>query len=139
MAPVVRKRRKNTTIAKYKRFFAVKAYQAKRSPKRAREWLRLTFVTPWLLAWKWIRGDWKVLLPTFIGVLIAVSASVWGFYLAAAIAGLDTDTGKWLLGIGSAVWTWWLIGPASPFLGICLGLTAGIYAIIKKIKGRKKK
>lgn len=134
--------RKNRTIEVYKAFFAWKKAEIKAERHKGhRFWAyaRLAIITPWCLVLRWLKKDWKVLVPIFSAVVVAASSSVWGFYLAAAILGWETDAAKWCIGVGSAVWTWWLIGPASPFLAICLAATAAIYAVVKRIRGRNRK
>ena len=98
----------------------------------------------WKLVWYyfkkpfvWIKDnikDWRTFL--IFGIVCAVvSCEVWIPYLLGFIT-WGTDFSKWCFGIASACWLFWL-GPFTPFLPICIGLTAGIKAVINKIKNKK--
>ena len=132
-------KRRSKTLEIYKAFFSYKGAVIKAMPKGSKRFwarMRLIFVTPWCLVLRWLRRNPSAIV-VFLIVLALVSSSVWGFYIGAAMVGFDSDAGKWMIGIGSAVWAWWLVGPASPFIGICLALTVAIEAIFKKIKSRR--
>ena len=104
----------------------------------------------WKRFWKWV---WYLMSFPFVwlfynirdwrsAVCIAVSftlwsASVWGFYLAAAICGwTSTDAGKWLIGIGSAVWAWWVSPIGSPFILLVTFTAIGMKAAFNRMKGK---
>ena len=132
-------KRRSKTLAVYKAFFAYKSRLIKALPKKSKRFwarVRLILITPWCLVLRWLKRNPSAIV-VFLIVLALVSSSVWGFYLGAAIVGFDSDAGKWLVGVGSAVWAWWLVGPGSPFMGICLALTVAIEALFKKIKSRR--
>lgn len=120
----------------YKRVSHAEKVFIKQEPSR---WKRFWKLVWWFLKdpfmWIWHhRKDWKTVV-IFIVVNVVASGSVWAFYLAAVIVGPGTSLGKWLWGIGSAVWAWWLL-PASPYTLIVIGLTIGIRALIAEIEKR---
>lgn len=98
----------------------------------------------WKLMWFYIKKpfvwifdnikDWRTAV-VFIIVFLAMSSEVWVFYLLGIIT-WGSDFSKWCMGVASACWLFWL-GPFTPFLPICIGLTAGIKAVINKIKNKK--
>lgn len=105
-------------------------------------WKRFWKLVWWLmkepLQWIWHhRKDWKTVV-IFAAVNIVASGSVWAFYLAAVIVGLKTSLGKWLWGIGSAVWAWWLL-PASPYTLFVIGVTIGIRALVSELERKHMK
>ena len=73
--------------------------------------------------------DWRTAI-IFVATVIVVSSEVWVMYLLYLITG-----NEWYLGIGSACWLFWL-GPGTPFMVICIGITMGIKALINKIRGK---
>lgn len=97
--------------------------------KRFWKWIWYLIVFPWKWIWINIR-DWRTAV-IFIIVLLVVSSEVWIPYIIWFI----TKNGWWL-GIGSACWLFWL-GPGTPFLVICIGLTILIKGLFNKIKARK--
>lgn len=72
----------------------------------------------------------------FIITFLVLSSPIWLFYTL----GIMFKNG-WLIGVASAYWLFW-IGPFTPFIPLCLGITAGIRAIVaeirKKINEKKK-
>ena len=67
------------------------------------------------------------------------SASVWLWYVVAFVVGLNTDTGKWLIGIGSGVWIWWASPVGSPFILLVTLTTIGMKEVWNKIIRFKEK
>ena len=101
--------------------------------KRFCKWCWFCFSFPWVWLWENLR-DWQTWL-LFLIVLAIYSGSVWGFYLAALLCGWTaTEAGKWLIGVGSSVWAWWLSPIGSPFIILCVSTTIGLKALINKIK-----
>ena len=124
------------TLRAYKAFFAWKGEQAKALPtkwERLKARLKLFLVTPWCLLLRFFKRNPSIIVTFAISAAL-VSSSVWVFYLVALIVGLDSPLGKSMVGIGSAVWTWWLIGPGSPFIGVCLALAISLEALWRKIR-----
>lgn len=81
---------------------------------------------------KWLFAqlkDWRNFV-IFAIVFLVVSCEVWVPYLL----GVITNDAYWF-GIGSACWLFWL-GPGTPFLPLCIGLTLGIRKIIDKIRSK---
>lgn len=106
-----------------------KIKQEPNKAKRLLKWLWFWIVYPWKWLFLNIR-DWRTAL-IFIIVMLVVSCEVWIPYLIWFITG-----SKWWLGIGSACWLFWL-GPGTPFLIICIGLTILIKGLFNKIKRGK--
>ena len=96
-------------------------------------WYLIAFPFVWLF---YNVRDWHSLICVLISFLLW-SASVWGWYLAAAICGWTTDAAKWLLGIGSAVWVWWISPVGSPFILLVTFTSIGIKALYNKIRDKK--
>lgn len=97
--------------------------------KRFFKWVLHLIVFPW----KWIFvniQDWRTAL-IFVIVVLVVSSEVWVSYLIYFIT-----NNAWFLGIGSACWLFWL-GPGTPFLIICIGLTILIKGLFNKLKEKK--
>ena len=100
----------------------------------------------WKLVWfyfkkpfVWLKDnikDWKTAV-IFIIVFLILSCEVWIPYLLGFIT-WGTDFSKWCFGIASACWLFWL-GPCTPFLPICIGLTILIKSLFNKIRFRKLK
>ena len=90
----------------------------------------------WIIApFKWIWKECKDIktLIIFIIVFLVLSSEVWVFYLLGLIF-----QNNWFFGIASACWAFWL-GPGTPFLPLCIGVTMGIKQIFNVIKKRKEK
>lgn len=108
--------------------------------------------TRWLRFWAWVWyliafpfvwlfyniRDWRSAVCVGISLLFW-SASVWIWYLLALITGWETTIAKWFLGIGSAIWIWWLSPVGSPFILIVTITAIGIKTVFDKIKDRKNK
>lgn len=100
----------------------------------------------WKLVWFYIKKpfvwlkdnikDWRTALIFGI-VFLVLSSEVWVPYLLGIIS-WGTDFSKWCFGIASACWLFWL-GPGTPFLPICIGLTILIKSLFNKIRFRKLK
>lgn len=101
----------------------------------AKVWYLIAF--PWVWLFYNIR-DWRSAICILVSLLIW-SGTVWVFYLLALITGWTTPTAKWFIGIGTAVWVWWLSPVGSPFLLIVTFTAIGIKALFNKIKERKEK
>lgn len=105
--------------------------------KRFWKWVWFLIAFPFVWLFYNIR-DWRS------GVCVAISfllwsSSVWIFYLLALITGWTTDAAKWFLGIGSAVWVWWLSPVGSPFILLVTFTAIGLKALFNKIKERRGK
>ena len=70
--------------------------------------------------------DWRTAI-IFVATVIVVSSEVWVMYLLYFITG-----NEWYLGIGSACWLFWL-GPGTPFMVICIGITMAIKGLVNKV------
>lgn len=96
--------------------------------------------------WKWIKApfvwmwtnlkDWRTAV-IFAIVFVVVSSEVWVPYLLGVIT-WGTTFSKTMFGVGSACWIFWL-GPGTPFLPLCMGITVGVKAVFNKIKARRGK
>lgn len=104
--------------------------------KRFWKWVWYLISFPWVWLFYNIR-DWRSAICVLISFLLW-SASVWGFYLASLICGLTTDVAKWLWGIGTAVWAWWLSPVGSPFILLVTLTAIGMKAGFNKIKEHRK-
>lgn len=87
--------------------------------------------SPFIWMWKNLR-DWRTAV-IFAIVFVVVSSEVWVPYVLGFIF---VDARAYLWGIGSACWIFWL-GPGTPFLPLCMGITVGIKAIFNKIKEKR--
>lgn len=95
----------------------------------------------WRLVWfyfkkpfRWLKEnikDWRTAI-IFIIVVLVVSCEVWVPYLIALVT-WGSDLSKWLIGVASACWLFWL-GPGTPFLLICITLTMVIKGIFNKVR-----
>ena len=101
--------------------------------KRFLKWCLYFTIFPFVWLWENLH-DWHTFL-IFLIVFLVVSSEIWVPYLLGFIIGASTTTGKWLIGIASACWLFWL-GPGTPFTVICIGITMGIKALINRITGR---
>ena len=88
----------------------------------------------WISAFKWVKRELKdkVLRRIFYVVFLVMSAPVWLFYTL----GIIFKNG-WFVGVASGYLFFWNVVPATPFLGICLGITIGIRMTWNKIFNRK--
>lgn len=105
--------------------------------KRFWKWVWYLICFPWVWLFYNCR-DWRSLVCVIISFALW-SASVWIWYVLALCSGWETDFAKWCLGIGSAVWIWWLSPVGSPFILLVTLTSIGIKATFNKIKGRKKR
>ena len=69
--------------------------------------------------------------------MAVMSSEVWVFYLLGVIS-WGSEFSKWCLGVASACWLFWL-GPITPFLPLCIIITAFIKGIVNKIRFKKLK
>jgi len=110
----------------------------KTKPKRTRWlhyiWYLIAFPFVWLF---YNIRDWRSAVCVVIS-LILWSASVWIWYLLAIITGWTTDAAKWFLGIGSAVWIWWLSPVGSPFILLVTITSIGMKTLYDKLFGWKR-
>lgn len=106
-------------------------------PKKSKRfWMWVWYLIAFPFVWIFHNiKDWRTAV-IFVIVFLIVSSEVWVPYLIAIIT-WGSDLSKWMLGIASACWLFWL-GPGTPFLVICISLTIGIKALYNKIKNRKK-
>ena len=105
--------------------------------KRFWKWVWFLIAFPFVWLFYNIR-DWRSLVCVLISFLLW-SSSVWGFYLAALLCGWTTDAAKWCIGVGSAVWVWWLSPVGSPFILLVTFTSIAMKAAFNKIKERKNK
>lgn len=103
--------------------------------KWKRFWKWVWFLVSFPFKWLWVNiRDWRTAL-IFIIVFLVVSSEIWMPYLIGLIT-WGTDLSKWLFGVASACWIFWL-GPGTPFTLLCIGITIGVKGIIDKIRGSK--
>lgn len=122
-----------------------KLYEQKEKEKKAKIkalpegfnkfWEYLLFYTTKPIYWiKENIKDWRTAV-IFAITLIVLSSEVWVFYLLGVIS-WGTEFANWCFGIASACWLFWL-GPFTPFLPLCIVITAFIKGIVNKIRYRK--
>lgn len=99
---------------------------------RFRGWIWYLIAFPWVWLFYNIR-DWRSAVCVVLS-LVLWSASVWIWYLLAMITGWNTDAAKWFLGIGSAIWIWWISPVGSPFILLVTITAIGIKMVWDKIK-----
>lgn len=104
--------------------------------KRMLYWGLYLCVFPFKWLWVNIR-DYRTAI-IFVIVFIVVSSEVWVPYLIGVICWANEPVRISMFSFGSACWLFWL-GPGTPFLVICIGLTIGVKALFNKIKYRRKK
>lgn len=90
-------------------------------------WNKLKAFFKWLL--DQLRDRTNIVI--FIIVLLIVSCEVWIPYLIAMITGIE-----WWWAMGSACWAFWL-APFTPFIPLCLAITAAVRKIYDKIKRKR--
>lgn len=105
--------------------------------KRFWKWVWYLIAFPWVWLFYNCR-DWRSAICILISLAL-LSASVWIFYLLAIITGWNTPFAKTCIGIGSAVWVWWLSPIGSPFILLTTTTAIGIKALFNKIKDSCKK
>lgn len=104
--------------------------------KRFWKWVWFFIAFPFVWLFYNIR-DWRSAICVVISFLLW-SSSVWIWYMLAIFTGwTSTDIGKWFIGIGSAVWVWWLSPLGSPFILLVTITAIGIKALFNKIKSLK--
>lgn len=100
--------------------------------KRFWRWVWYLICFPWI--WLFYNArDWHSIICIIISLLLW-SASVWIFYLLYFIT-----QNAWFLGIGSAVWIWWISPVGSPFILLVTVTAIGMKALYNKLKSRKKR
>lgn len=104
--------------------------------KRFWAWIWYLIAFPFVWLFYNIR-DWRSAVCVVISLLLW-SASVWIFYLLALITGWETDAAKWFIGIGSAVWVWWLSPVGSPFILLVTITAIAMKTLFDKIIKRRK-
>ena len=105
--------------------------------KAKRFWKWVWYLCAFPFVWLWVNiRDWRTAL-IFILVALIVSSEVWVPYLIAVICWGNEPVRISMLSVGSACWLFW-IGPGTPFLVICIGITIGVKALFNKIKYRHK-
>ena len=116
--------------------------------KKQNEWKTKIKAKPtkWIRFWSWVWyliafpfvwlfyniRDWRSAICVIIS-LVLWSGSVWIWYLMAIIT-WGTDFSKWAIGIGSAVFAWWMAPVGSPFLLIVTFTAIGMKMVWDKIK-----
>lgn len=93
-------------------------------------WYLIAFPFVWLF---YNIRDWRTAICVVISFLLW-SGSVWVFYLLALLTGWTSDTAKWFIGIGSAVWVWWISPVGSPFILLVTFTAIGMKIGFDKIK-----
>lgn len=104
--------------------------------RRFFKWIVFYAIYPFTWLWVNIR-DFKTFI-IFAIVFLVVSSEVWIPYLLGAVFWNNTAFRITMFSVGSACWLFWL-GPFTPFLPLCIGITIGIKALLNKIKLSKKK
>ena len=104
--------------------------------KRFWKWVWYLIAFPFVWIWVNIR-DWRTAL-IFVIVFLLVSSEVWVPYLIGAIFWNNEPLRISMFSVGSACWLFWL-GPGTPFLVICIGITIGVKGIFNKIKEHRNK
>lgn len=122
--------------SKYKEDQKIAKEKIRQEPSKSKRffkwiWYYLTFPFKWI--WLNIR-DWRTAL-IFVIVMAVVSCEVWVPYLIGLIT-WGTSLSKIMFGVGSTCWLFWL-GPGTPFLIICIGITIGVKELFNKIEEKK--
>lgn len=102
--------------------------------KRFFKWIWYWIAFPFKWIWTNIR-DWRTAI-IFVIVFLLVSSEVWVPYLIGVICWGNEALRNTMFGVGSACWLFW-IGPGTPFMVICIGLTIAVKGLFNKIKERK--
>lgn len=127
--------------------FQILESKYKEDQKKARDKIRQE-PSNWIRFWKWVWyliafpfkwlwlniRDWRTAL-IFICVVLIVSSEVWVPYLIGFIC-WGTALSKVMIGIGSTCWIFWL-GPGTPFLIICIGITIAAKELFNRIEDKK--
>lgn len=99
--------------------------------KWKRFWKWVWFIIAYPFVWLWVNiRDWHTAL-IFTLVVVIVSCEVWVPYLIGAIMWNNEPVRISMFSVGSACWIFWL-GPGTPFLPLCIGITIGIKALFNK-------
>lgn len=104
--------------------------------KRFWKWVWYLIAFPFVWLFYNIR-DWRTAI-IFIIVFLIVSSEVWIPYLIGVIFWANEPLRISMFSIGSACWLFWL-GPGTPFMVICIGLTIAIKGLFNKIKEKRAK
>ena len=102
--------------------------------KRFFKWVLYLIVFPFKWLWYNIR-DWRTAV-IFIITVVVVSSEVWVPYLLGFIFYANEALRITMFSVGSACWLFWL-GPGTPFIIICIGITIGVKEIFNRIKVRR--
>lgn len=98
--------------------------------KRFWKWVWYLIAFPWV--WLFYNArDWRSVICIIISFALW-SASVWLFYLLYFLT-----QNAWFLGIGSAVWLWWISPVGSPFILLVTITAIGMKALFNKIKQKR--
>ena len=97
-------------------------------------WYFIAFPFVWLF---YNIRDWRSVV-IFAIVAVILSSEVWVPYLIGVICWSNKALRITMFSIGSACWLFWL-GPGTPFMIICIGVTIFIKGLFNKIHSRKKK
>ena len=104
--------------------------------KRFWKWVWYLIAFPFVWLFYNIR-DWRTAI-VFVIVFLIVSSEVWIPYLIGVIFWANEPLRISMFSIGSACWLFWL-GPGTPFMVICIGLTIAIKGLFNKIKEKRAK
>ena len=104
--------------------------------KRFWKWVWYLIAFPFVWLFYNIR-DWRTAI-IFVIVFLIVSSEVWIPYLIGVIFWANEPLRISMFSIGSACWLFWL-GPGTPFMVICIGLTIAIKGLFNKIKEKRAK
>lgn len=104
--------------------------------KRFWKWVWYLIAFPFVWLFYNIR-DWRTAI-IFVIVFLIVSSEVWIPYLIGVIFWANEPLKISMFSIGSACWLFWL-GPGTPFMVICIGLTIAIKGLFNKIKEKRAK
>lgn len=104
--------------------------------KRFWKWVWYLIAFPFVWLFYNIR-DWRTAI-VFVIVFLIVSSEVWIPYLIGAIFWANEPLRITMFSVGSACWLFWL-GPGTPFMVICIGLTIAIKGLFNKIKEKRAK
>ena len=125
-----------------KEFNEKRAFEKAKIKVQSNKWKRF-----WMWVWylicfpfKWIFTnirDWRTAV-IFVIVFLVVSSEVWIPYLIGLIFWGNETIRVTMFSVGSACWLFWL-GPFTPFMVICIGLTIAVKALFNKIKDRREK
>ena len=122
-----------------KKQLAWKVHIKMKPTKAKRFWAWVWYLIAFPFVWLFYNiRDWRTAIFIVISLLLW-SSSVWIWYLLAICSGWTSDTAKWFIGIGSAVWIWWASPVGSPFILLVTFTAIGMKALFNKINNRKNK